>query len=68
MKSIAIPINGPGGRIAILKTRESGRIPTTMNCILCGSTMTFYKFNPFNQNMLLTVSRKQNKTNIYIYI
>jgi len=59
-KFMAIPINGPGGRIAVLKTRESGRIPTTMNCIICGSTMTFYKFNPFNQNMLLTGNENGN--------
>jgi len=59
-KFIAIPINGPGGRIAILKTRDSGRIPTTMNCILCGSTMTYYKFNPFNQNILITGNENGN--------
>jgi len=53
-KFIAIPINGPGGRIGILKTRDSGRISSTINCVICGSTMTYYKFNPFNQNMLVT--------------
>jgi len=59
-KFIAIPINGPGGRIAVLKTRESGRIPSTLNCILCGSTMTYYKFNPFNSNMLITGNENGN--------
>ncbi|ORX61110.1 DUF1900-domain-containing protein [Piromyces finnis] len=59
-KFIAIPINGPGGRIAILKTRESGRIPATMNCVVCGSNMTYYKFNPFSQNMLITGNENGN--------
>ncbi|ORX79121.1 DUF1900-domain-containing protein [Anaeromyces robustus] len=59
-KFMAIPINGPGGRIAVLKTRDSGRIPSTMNCILCGSTMTYYKFNPFNPNMLVTGNENGN--------
>jgi len=59
-KFMAIPINGPGGRIIILKTRESGRVPSSMNCILCGSTMTYYKFNPFNPNMLLTGNENGN--------
>ncbi|OUM59679.1 hypothetical protein PIROE2DRAFT_14731, partial [Piromyces sp. E2] len=59
-KFMAIPINGPGGRIAILKTRDSGRIPATMNCVICGSTMTYFKFNPFNQNMLITGNENGN--------
>jgi len=59
-KFMAIPINGPGGRIAVLKTRDNGRIPSALNCILCGSTMTYYKFNPFNPNMLVTGNENGN--------
>ncbi|KAI9252117.1 hypothetical protein BY458DRAFT_523377 [Sporodiniella umbellata] len=55
-KFIAIPISGPGGRVGIINAEKPGRLPTRIPCILCGSEVTNFKFDPFNHNRLVTVS------------
>ncbi|KAI8884390.1 DUF1900-domain-containing protein [Backusella circina FSU 941] len=55
-KLIAVPISGPGGRIGIIDINKPGRLPTHVPCVLCGSEVSSFKFDPFNPLRLLTVS------------
>ncbi|KAJ3091287.1 Coronin-7 [Quaeritorhiza haematococci] len=53
---IAFPITGPGGRIAVLSANKPGRLPPRIPCVLCGTDVTDFKWNPFNHNELVTAS------------
>jgi coronin-7 len=53
-KLIAVPISGPGGRVGIIDANKPGRLPTHIPCVLCGSEVTSFKFDPFNPLRLLT--------------
>ncbi|KAF9540772.1 Coronin-7 [Mortierella hygrophila] len=55
-KFIALPLNGSGGRIGILKTSEPGRVGTKIPSLVCSSDLTGFKFDPFNHNLLITAS------------
>ncbi|KAG9069608.1 Coronin-7 [Linnemannia hyalina] len=55
-KFIALPLNGSGGRIGILKTSEPGRVGTKIPSLVCSSDLTGFKFDPFNHNLLVTAS------------
>ncbi|CAO3703251.1 unnamed protein product [Rhizopus stolonifer] len=55
-KFIAVPISGPGGRIGIIDAQKPGRLPTRVPCVLCGSEVTNFKFDPFDPYRLVTVS------------
>ncbi|KAG1055944.1 hypothetical protein G6F43_002125 [Rhizopus delemar] len=55
-KFIAVPISGPGGRVGIINAQKPGRLPTHIPCVLCGSEVTNFKFDPFDHNRLVTVS------------
>ncbi|KAI9011899.1 hypothetical protein CLU79DRAFT_848786 [Phycomyces nitens] len=63
-KFIAVPISGPGGRVAVIAANKPGRLPTHVPCVLCGSEVTNFQFNPFNEHTLATVS-EDNKIRIW---
>jgi coronin-7 len=53
-KFIAVPIAGPGGRVGIINAEKPGRLPTHILSILCNSEVTNFKFDPFNESILVT--------------
>ncbi|KAF9434203.1 Coronin-7, partial [Entomortierella beljakovae] len=55
-KFIALPLQGPGGRIGILKTSEPGRVGNKLPSLVCSSDLTSFKFDPFDPNLLVTSS------------
>ncbi|KAL0085171.1 hypothetical protein J3Q64DRAFT_1835582 [Phycomyces blakesleeanus] len=63
-KLIAVPIAGPGGRVGIISVNKPGRLPTHVPCVLCGSEVTNFQFNPFNDHVLATVS-EDNKIRVW---
>ncbi|KAI9483481.1 MAG: hypothetical protein EXX96DRAFT_558330, partial [Benjaminiella poitrasii] len=63
-KFIAVPISGPGGRVGIINAKKPGRLPTHLPSVLCNSEVTNFKFNPFNENILVTVS-DDNKIRVW---
>ncbi|KAG0174129.1 Coronin-7 [Apophysomyces sp. BC1015] len=63
-KFIAVPISGPGGRVGIIPVNKPGRLPTHIPCVVCGSPVTYFVFDPFNDHMLATVS-EDNKVRLW---
>ncbi|GAA5808709.1 hypothetical protein MFLAVUS_002104 [Mucor flavus] len=63
-KFIAVPISGPGGRVAIINADKPGRLPVSLPCVMCGSEVTNFKFDPFNESILVTVS-DDNKIRVW---
>ncbi|KAI9496400.1 hypothetical protein BDB00DRAFT_117680 [Zychaea mexicana] len=55
-KLIGVPISGAGGRVGIISINKPGRLPTQIPSILCGSTVTNFKFDPFDPHVLATAS------------
>ncbi|CAO0800763.1 unnamed protein product [Mucor circinelloides] len=55
-KFIAVPLSGPGGRVGIINAEKPGRLPTHIPSVLCNSEVSNFKFDPFNENILVTVS------------
>ena len=55
-KFIGVPISGAGGRVGIIPIDKPGRLPTQIPSVLCGSTVTNFKFDPFDSQILATVS------------
>ena len=53
---IGVPISGAGGRVGIIPINKPGRLPTQIPCVLCGSNVTNFKFDPFDPRVLATVS------------
>ncbi|KAK3821420.1 MAG: hypothetical protein J3Q66DRAFT_151648 [Benniella sp.] len=52
---IALPLQGPGGRVGILKTTEPGRVDKVPS-VVCASDLLSFKFDPFNPKLLVTAS------------
>lgn len=50
----AFQVAGNGGRIAVWKISAPGRLPSKLPCIVNGSDINDFKFNPFDPNVLLT--------------
>lgn len=42
--------------MGIINAQKPGRLPTHIPCVLCGSEVTNFKFDPFDHNRLVTVS------------
>jgi coronin-7 len=65
-KFIAIPLSGPGGRIGIISTSSStgGRLPTRLPCILTGSDVTYFQFDPFDAHVL-AIASDDNKIRLF---
>ncbi|KAF9190083.1 Coronin-7 [Haplosporangium sp. Z 767] len=55
-KFMALPLHGSGGRIAILKTTEPGRVGAKMPSLVCSSDLLGFKFDPFDPHLLVTAS------------
>ncbi|KAI8930260.1 hypothetical protein BC831DRAFT_499742 [Entophlyctis helioformis] len=53
-KFLAFAMAGPGGRIGIWPTSQKGRLPARIPCIVNGSDLLDFKFDPFNENRVLT--------------
>lgn len=53
-KFIAVPISGPGGRIAIINADKPGRLPTQIPSVMCESEVVNFKFDPFDEFVLVT--------------
>jgi coronin-7 len=49
-----VPISGPGGRVGIISVEKPGRLPTHIPSLLCNSEVTNFKFDPFNDHILVT--------------
>ena len=48
---VAVPIAGPGGKIAIFDTYKPGRIPDGVQpALINGSTVLDFAFDPFDNN------------------
>ncbi|KAF9209964.1 Coronin-7 [Haplosporangium sp. Z 27] len=55
-KFIALPLQGSGGRVGILKTSAPGRVGNKVPSLVCSSDLTGFKFDPFDANLLVTAS------------
>ncbi|KAJ8656435.1 hypothetical protein O0I10_007758 [Lichtheimia ornata] len=54
---IAVPIAGAGGRVGIIQQVEKpSRLPTHLPCVVCGSPVTYFVFDPFDSHKLITAS------------
>ncbi|KAJ3042735.1 Coronin-7 [Rhizophlyctis rosea] len=53
---LAIPMAGPGGRVAVWPTSQTGRLPVRLPCFLCGTDLIDFKWNPFEKTVLATGS------------
>ncbi|KAK4519787.1 IRG-type G domain-containing protein [Mucor velutinosus] len=63
-KFIAVPLSGPGGRVSIINSEKPGRLPIHIPSVLCNSEVSNFKFDPFNENILVTVSM-DNKIRVW---
>lgn len=63
---IATPLSGPGGRIAVISTccSTGTRLPPCLPCVVTGSDVTYFQFDPFDARTLATVS-DDNKIRLY---
>jgi len=65
-KRIAIPLSGPGGKVAVFETENSGRIPDgVIPCLINGSTVMDFAWDPFNEGKLVCVT-EDGTMNIWI--
>ena len=52
---VAVPLEGPGGKIAIFETTKPGRIPDGVVPVLInGTTVMDFGFDPFENRRLAT--------------
>jgi coronin-7 len=51
---IAFFYQGSGGRVGIWPLKKEGRFPPKVPCVINGSDVIDFKFNPFQPNLLLT--------------
>ncbi|XP_014609969.1 PREDICTED: coronin-7 isoform X5 [Polistes canadensis] len=53
---VAVPLSGPGGKIAVLELKKTGRLPDgVMPALVHGATVMDFQWDPFN-NQRLTVA------------
>ena len=70
---MAVPLSGPGGKIAVLELKKTGRLPDgVMPALVQGATVMDFQWDPFN-NQRLAVGKVQklkisNKEEIYYSI
>ncbi|KAL1915846.1 uncharacterized protein VTP21DRAFT_6234 [Calcarisporiella thermophila] len=53
---IAVALSGSGGRVGIIDVAKPGRLPTRLPAVVCQSSVTDFKFDPFEHDVLLTIS------------
>lgn len=62
---VAVPLSGPGGKIAVLELKKTGRLPDgVMPALVHGATVMDFQWNPFD-NQRLAVG---NGINIFLII
>ena len=70
---MAVPLSGPGGKIAVLELKKTGRLPDgVMPALVHGATVMDFQWDPFD-NQRLAVGKVQklkiyNKEEIYYSI
>jgi len=53
VKRVAVPLTGPGGKVAVFETRRPGRIPDGVTPVLInGATLMDFAFDPFDDARL----------------
>ena len=53
---VAVPMDGPGGKVAIFETAKPGRIPDgVLPVLISGTTVMDFGFDPFDNGRLVTV-------------
>ncbi|KAI7832196.1 hypothetical protein BC939DRAFT_498288 [Gamsiella multidivaricata] len=55
-KFLALPLQGTGGRIGILRASEPGRVGNKIPSLVCSGDLMGFKFDPFDPNLLVTAS------------
>lgn len=61
---VAVPLSGPGGKIAVLELKKTGRLPDgVMPALVHGATVMDFQWDPFD-NQRLAVGKVQ-KLKIY---
>ena len=55
-----VPIDGAGGRLAVLPTSYSGRLPDNFSAIETGSTILDFAFGVFNPRLIVTAQDNAN--------
>ena len=54
-KRIAVPLDGPGGKLAIFETAKPGRIPDgVIPALINGTTVMDFAFDPFDTRRVVT--------------
>ena len=60
---VAVPLSGPGGKIAVLELNKTGRLPDgVMPALVHGTTIMDFQWNPFDNEQLAV-----GKANDYLY-
>lgn len=50
---VAVPLSGPGGKIAVLELKKTGRLPDgVMPALVHGATVMDFQWNPFDNQRL----------------
>lgn len=60
---IFYPLAGPGGRLAVVRVADKGRLPTHSPSLACGSTIVDYALDPFKTNRVYIAG---SDGNIYV--
>ncbi|KAJ3219531.1 Coronin-7 [Dinochytrium kinnereticum] len=53
---LAFPIAGPGGRVGVWPTSKTGRLPHKIPTLVCGSDLSDFKVDPFEQGRIVTLT------------
>lgn len=58
---VAVPLSGPGGKIAVLELKKTGRLPDgVMPALVHGTTVMDFQWNPFDNQQLAVGKRINN--------
>ena len=57
-KYLVFPLAGPGGRLATHAIKETGRTPLPPKHVECGSSITAFSLDPFDQDRLYTATEE----------
>lgn len=50
---VAVPLSGPGGKIAVLELKKTGRLPDgVMPALVHGATVMDFQWDPFDNQRL----------------
>lgn len=64
---MAVPLSGPGGKIAVLELKKTGRLPDgVMPALVHGTTVMDFQWNPFDNQRLAVGTFMQIQLHGYI--